>query len=562
MNSISSPSKWAKDWTKDILPSNTVFETFINFARDCQISEKEYELVLELASVMSGVFSDKSQRADAFRCWFELFFDNEIEIRPEKLNEAHQSSRIGKRRTDGRIYPKIGRDRVLLVNLEVKPEPGTNGDCYIQNDAYYKEFVIKSCNQKSEFYNRTCLTAFLINLDGPNISISGAVCAPFIVCDRLTDIYPLDIIIYDNAKADDVARIFLALKNSIYLLKDYYNSVYESREISCNTSPWFPRINKIDLEEGTATIKYKKKHSIYRNLWIVEIQTENTQEKGLVKFTQKYSKEAHSTCFELGLAPRLWAVNNLQQGWKIVVMEYLEEHKPLHTFHSELLPQTENVVKNAIKLFHDSGYVHGDLRDENIIAKYNNGKIDIKFVNFDWAGREGEAKYPEIEIGKLNAIIVELEKNKTVIAKLESENTEFRDRITKVEQRQMLSDNISKVTNSSNNSSPNFNSLADQLAMKMDTSLPKEPIPERLLEPAVNIPENNDDDIEFTKSHVVEIAQRKSNTTPISSSLSSHNSLPETEISTPIVSHPEETLFESISANNISPETKISSTPQ
>ena len=55
----------------------------------------------------------------------------------------------------------------------------------------------------------------------------------------------------------------------------------------------------------------------------------------------------------------------------------------------------------------------------------------------------------------------------------------------------MLSNNVSKVTNSSNNSSSNFNSLADQLPMEMDTSLPEESIPERLLElsvPAVNIP--------------------------------------------------------------------------
>ncbi|CAG8534785.1 32919_t:CDS:2, partial [Racocetra persica] len=109
-----------------------------------------------------------------------------------------------------------------------------------------------------------------------------------------------------------------------------------------------------------------------------------------------------------------------------------------------------------------------------------------------------------VEIGKLNTIIVELEKNKTVIAKLESENAEFRDRIMKVEQRQMLSDNVSKVINSSNNSSPNFNSLADQLPMEMDTSLPEEPIPEGLPELAVNIPKNNDDNIEFTKSQVVE----------------------------------------------------------
>jgi len=181
-------------------------------------------------------------------------------------------------------------------------------------------------------------------------------------------------------------------------LREYYTSVCESREISIEhlqDNCWFPCINKIDLEEGTAIIKYKERHSIHRNLWIVEIQAKNMQAKGLVKYTQKYSKEAHNTCFELGLAPKLWAINNLHQGWHIIFMEYLEEYQPLHTFRSEIFSQTKNVVKNAVKSFHDSGYVHGDLRDENIMIKYENGKIDIKFVDFDWAGREGEAKYPE-----------------------------------------------------------------------------------------------------------------------------------------------------------------------
>ena len=54
---------------------------------------------------------------------------------------------------------------------------------------------------------------------------------------------------------------------------------------------------------------------------------------------------------------------------------------------------------------------------------------------------------------KLKARIEELEKNKTVTTKLESENAEFRDRITKVEQRQFKNDN------SINNSLSNFNSL-------------------------------------------------------------------------------------------------------
>src|SRR2546429_8650186 len=76
-------------------------------------------------------------------------------------------------------------------------------------------------------------------------------------------------------------------------------------------------------------------------------------------------------------------------------------------------------------------------------------------------------------------------------AKLLTEIAELRDRITKVEQRHMLNDT------SSNNSSPNFNSVADQLSMathhekplvdkKMDTSLPEEPIPEVIAKQSVS----------------------------------------------------------------------------
>ena len=54
-------------------------------------------------------------------------------------------------------------------------------------------------------------------------------------------------------------------------------------------------------------------------------------------------------------------------------------------------------------------------------------------------------------------------KLKTRIEELESENVEFRDRITKVEQRQMLND--PKGNNSSSNSSSNFNLVADQVSM-------------------------------------------------------------------------------------------------
>src|SRR3954451_17514463 len=75
-----------------------------------------------------------------------------------------------------------------------------------------------------------------------------------------------------------------------------------------------------------------------------------------------------------------------------------------------------------------------------------------------------ESKRRDVENAELRARIEELEKNKTVTTKLESENAEFRDRITKVEQRQIQNDNVTKVTNSSNdsnNSSSNFNSVVE-----------------------------------------------------------------------------------------------------
>ena len=108
-----------------------------------------------------------------------------------------------------------------------------------------------------------------------------------------------------------------------------------------------------------------------------------------------------------------------------------------------------------------------------------------------------ESKRHDVENAELKARIEELEKNKTVTTKLESENAEFRDRIMKVEQRQVLNDN------SSNISSSNFNSVADQVSKanshhekplvdkEMDTLLPEELTPEMIAKQsasAVNIP--------------------------------------------------------------------------
>ncbi|CAB4406106.1 unnamed protein product [Rhizophagus irregularis] len=111
-----------------------------------------------------------------------------------------------------------------------------------------------------------------------------------------------------------------------------------------------------------------------------------------------------------------------------------------------------------------------ELRKENAKLKKENTDFRMKFANFEAERAELKHKIAKIlrmiekertkynaKNVKLKVTIKELGKNNT------KENAEFRDRITKVEQKQILNDNIIKVTNFFNNSSFNFNSLADQL---------------------------------------------------------------------------------------------------
>ena len=132
-----------------------------------------------------------------------------------------------------------------------------------------------------------------------------------------------------------------------------------------------------------------------------------------------------------------------------------------------------------------------ELRKENTELKDKNAEIpdlkrkfaDIESEKVELKARIAEllrqaveeSKRRDVENAELKARIEELEKNKTVTTKLESENAEFRDRITKVKQNQSLIDNFS------NNTSPNFNSDADQVPTVthyekplVDTSLPED----------------------------------------------------------------------------------------
>jgi hypothetical protein len=113
-----------------------------------------------------------------------------------------------------------------------------------------------------------------------------------------------------------------------------------------------------------------------------------------VKFVTRYSKEAHIQCASMGIAPTLRGFKVLPGGWFMVVMDRIDDlFVPLYVSEPGLSVELRNLVLEETTRLHQAGYVHGDLRDTNLMVR-KNGQSGFMLVDFDWAGRIGEVCYP------------------------------------------------------------------------------------------------------------------------------------------------------------------------
>lgn len=53
-------------------------------------------------------------------------------------------------------------------------------------------------------------------------------------------------------------------------------------------------------------------------------------------------------------------------------------------------------LSTLMEAFHDAGYLHGDLRDPNILCDGDR----MVLIDFDWGGVAGEAKYPSTRLNE------------------------------------------------------------------------------------------------------------------------------------------------------------------
>lgn len=76
----------------------------------------------------------------------------------------------------------------------------------------------------------------------------------------------------------------------------------------------------------------------------------------------------------------------------MVVMEYLDPDTFRHVSGCDIGLETE--VRNAVGILHDRSFVYGDIRDYNMMCTKEGGAWRVLLLDFDLAGRPGEAQYP------------------------------------------------------------------------------------------------------------------------------------------------------------------------
>jgi len=104
-----------------------------------------------------------------------------------------------------------------------------------------------------------------------------------------------------------------------------------------------------------------------------------------VKFANSYCKAAHVLLAKNSFAPHLRYCEKVESvGMHVAIMDFVATH-------DKEPKDLAKKVREAVSILHKAGFVHGDLRKPNVLFTEEG---EIKIIDFDWCGKEGEVRYP------------------------------------------------------------------------------------------------------------------------------------------------------------------------
>lgn len=204
-----------------------------------------------------------------------------------------------------------------------------------------------------------------------------------------------------------IGKILLALKRAVKALKEYYNHLHSDGNIDLSLK--FPYIISFELLDNEHEVQFKYKEKLDEGKYVYVVETIEKERKGkekqkeipellIVKFVTRYELDLHKFCAKKEIAPMIYGYKEINCDWKMVIMDYLSDFRPLTIPPSKPDAIKKKILK-AVSYIHNEGLVHGDLREYNILYKEKeqkdgNSNIIVKIVDFDWGGKASEVRYP------------------------------------------------------------------------------------------------------------------------------------------------------------------------
>ncbi len=379
------------------IPITLYHEVFGEFLKDCKdfnVKNEDKNMVNDLLFTMSSVFDNHNARIDAFREWAKNFVNYDTTSYKFNLNNQE---------IDGVWRREYNKETILLTIFEFRNWFSAS-DSYMQACMYFSRYFEELCTKKSHILQHTCIPTFLVYIYGPYFGIAGAVMGQSITINPLVE-GSLILRHGNESWTNQMTRVFCALRKAVDNLDKYYKKFVKSENLQAEKKEMkiqarYPFLKKYkSASEESVDIEYVDRIDKENKKLVFLVKESGI--KRILKFTTLYNSDVHNFCFNNGFAPELIKIDNIENtDFKFVIMEHLDGFNVISDIWDELNVEEKNELKKrileALKIMHNNDFVHGDIRFENIMAKLNsNNKWIVKFIDFDWSGYNGKAKYPQ-----------------------------------------------------------------------------------------------------------------------------------------------------------------------
>jgi hypothetical protein len=308
-------------------------------------------------------------------------------------------------KTDGLIvaYRHVPAPKWLLCAvIELKLGLGSKGDSSFEGAAYYGVFW--EARRTSAFYHRTCCPALLLEVVGPLLRVSALYWLSNVTLRPLTPLMNLLWFSDDPDHMIALARTLAAIRATLAQLRDFYLAPPSA------LGPGGPAPRPPHLLEAMPypLADYHRVKRLFTGRLVYTAVLPSDGQRVLVRFAKRYGEQAHRAWASHGLAPKLHRVVELPGNWLLVEMELLGSDEGWVEMACWPGPDASTVVdavQAALQQAHQAQdgtvgrvFAHGDMRVQNIMVREaapgSGSAYDVKFVDFEFAGAEGEASYP------------------------------------------------------------------------------------------------------------------------------------------------------------------------